>query len=303
MIFLSKSKEGRNMKILTKKMMAAAAVAVVSGLIFTGCGNGISLILSAEKNDSLVYAASMADKKYGYGIGENGLATYTENGGKTWQVSGNKAAPLFSLSAIDDKVCFATGEHKAFLKTTDGGRTWKSLKGHLGKRSKGSCFRNEDFGTVWTTSNAFEYNAANDDWTAIENPQNCGLVESAFSMQPGKIFLCGSNGSIYRTMDYGKNWVECQKIFDKKDEIKPVVGQWIKTSEFDYRDNVLRFAYLAEQNYAYSMIIWKSTDGGTTWVKESETKLPNLAKTLAINCNGGISIYNTDSTMDYYVIK
>lgn len=290
------------MKILTGKIMAAFAV-MVSGFVFAGCGNGVSLLLTTEKNDSLVYAASMADHKYGYGIGEDGLATYTEDSGKTWQLSGNKAAPLFSLSAIDEKVCFATGEHKAFLKTTDGGRTWQALKGHLGKRSKGSCFRNEKFGTVWTTSNAFEYNGETDDWTPIENPKGCGLIESVYAMAPGNIFLCGSNGSIYRTVDYGKNWEECQKIFDKGDEIKPVTGQWIKTSEFDFKNNVLRFAYLAEQNYAYSMIIFKSIDEGKTWEKESVTKLPGLAKALAINCNGGISVFNTDATMNYYIVK
>ncbi|MCQ2240084.1 hypothetical protein [Treponema sp.] len=291
------------MKILTNKIMAASAAILVLGLVFTGCGNGVSLLLTTEKNEGIVYAGSMADHKYGYGIGEDGHATYTEDGGRTWQVSGNKAAPLFSLSAINDRVCFATGEHKAFLKTDDGGRTWKSLKGHLGKRSKGCSFRNEEFGTVWTSGNAFEYSAANDDWTAIGNPKGCGLIESVYAMAPGKFFLCGSNGTIYSTNDYGKNWEECQKIFDKEDEIKPVTGQWIKTSEFDFRNNVLRFAYLAEQNYVYSMIIWKSLDEGKTWTKESVTKLPNLAKALAINCNGGISIFNTDSTMNYYVMK
>lgn len=279
--------------------MAAASVSI----FLPGCSAGVKSVLTTEKTDGLIYAASMADGVYGYGIGENGLASYTEDGGKTWQLSGNKAAPLFSLSAIDEKVCFATGEHKAFLKTTDGGRTWKALKEHPGKRSKGSCFRNEKFGAVWTSSNAFEYDSERDDWTAIKSPEDCGLIESVYSLEPGKIFLCGSNGFIYTTDDYGKNWKKVQKIFDKNDEIKPVVGQWIKTSEFDCRDNVLRFAYLAEQNYAYTMFIWKSTDGGATWTKESATKLPNLAKTLAINCNGGISIYNTDATMNYYIIK
>ncbi len=67
--------------------MAAFAV-MVSGFVFAGCGNGVSLLLTTEKNDSLVYAASMADHKYGYGIGEDGLATYTEDSGKTWQLSG-----------------------------------------------------------------------------------------------------------------------------------------------------------------------------------------------------------------------
>lgn len=286
-----------------KKVSLVAAAVVSASVLFSGCGNGVSHILSTEKNDSLIYAAAMVNQRAGFGIGEYGLTSYTEDGGKTWQKGANKSAPLFSLSVINEKVCYATGENKAFLKTTDSGKTWKVLKGHLGKRSKGCCFKNEEFGTVWTTNNAFEYSAADDNWTAIKNPPNCGLVESAFSKAPGKIFLCGSNGSIFYTDDYGNNWEEVQKIFDKSDEFKPVVGQWIKTSEFDCRDNVLRFAYLAEKNYAYTLFVWKSTDNGKTWAKESATKLPNLAKALSINCDGGVSIFNVDCSLDYFVIK
>lgn len=279
------------------------SVLVSAVLLLASCGGKVNHAFATAKTDDLIYTGAMADSVYGYAVGEDGLAFYTQDGGKNWQRSQNKCSPLFSLSPINETVCFATGEHKTFLKTTDGGKTWTGLANHPGKRSKGSSFKNENFGTVWTTSDAFEYLAATDEWEKIAKPEGCGLVESVFSIEPGKIFLCDSNGIIYSTGDYGKNWETCQKIFDKQDEIKPVTGQWVKTSEFDVSGENLRFAYLAEKNYEYSMFVYVSKDGGKSWNIESQTKLPNLAKTICFNCGNGVTVFNTDCTMDFYKLK
>ena len=156
----------------------------------------------------------------------------------------------------------------------------------------------------WTTGNAYEYDGTSDDWHAIKNPKGCGLVESVFSVEPGKAYLCGSNGMIYYTNDYGNNWEERKKDFDRKeDAVKPLIGQWIKTSEFDFDGTALRFAYLAEKDYVYTLFILKSVDGGRTFALESDTKLPNIAKAIAFNGKNGISVYNTDGSLDFYIMK
>ena len=286
------------------KLISACALTIASGTYFTSCGKGLSHVLVSAKNEGVIYAGAMGDSKNGCAVGEDGRVRYTVDGGKTWEKGENRSSSLFSLSPVDEKTCYATGEDKAVVKTSDGGKTWTSLKNHPAKRTKGITFKNEEIGCVWTTGNAYEYDGTSDDWHAIENPKGCGLVESVFSVEPGKAYLCGSNGMIYYTNDYGKSWEERKKVFDKKeDETKPLTGQWIKTSEFDFDGTALRFAYLAEKNYVYSLFILKSVDGGKTFDLESETKLPNIAKAIAFNGNNGISVYNTDGSLDYYIIK
>ena len=286
------------------KTISACALTVASGLYFSSCGKGICHVLVTAKNEGVIYAGAMGDSKNGCAVGEDGRVRYTVDGGKTWNKGENRSSSLFSLSPIDEKICYASGEDKSFVKTTDGGKTWNSLKNHPAKRAKGVTFKNEEIGCVWTTGNAYEYDGTSDDWHAIKNPKGCGLVESVFSVEPGKAYLCGSNGMIYYTNDYGNNWEERKKVFDRKeDAVKPLIGQWIKTSEFDFDGIALRFAYLAEKDYVYTLFILKSVDGGRTFALESETKLPNIAKAIAFNGKNGISVYNTDGSLDFYIMK
>ena len=95
------------------------SVLVSAVLLLASCGGKVNHAFATAKTDDLIYTGAMADSVYGYAVGEDGLAFYTQDGGKNWQRSQNKCAPLFSLSPINETVCFATGEHKTFLKTTD----------------------------------------------------------------------------------------------------------------------------------------------------------------------------------------
>lgn len=292
------------MFMLYSKKISWIAAGILTAAVFSGCGNSAGCIFSTEKNDSIIYAGVMADRNNGFAVGELGNVRFTEDGGKTWQKGENHSMCLFSLSPINEKICYAAGNEKAFVKTVDGGKNWTLVKEHPAKKAKGLTFDNEDYGCLWTTSAAYEFQSASEKWTLINKPENCGLVESVFAVAPGEIYFCGSNGMIYFSSDYGTNWNECQKIFDaKNDEIKPVVGQWTKTSEFSWNGKELRFAYIGEKNYAYSLFIYKSLDNGKTFAKETELKLQGLAKAIAFNSRNEISVFNTDCTMDVYSLK
>lgn len=287
----------------SKKKLSWIAAGIMTAAVFSGCGKSTRLIFSTNKNDSIIYAGVMATKKIGFAVGELGNVRFTEDGGKTWQKGENHSMCLFSLSPINEKVCYAAGNEKAFVKTTDGGRTWSSLSEHPAKKAKGVSFTNEDYGCLWTTSSAYRY-TADGEWTVLNKPENCGLVEAVIATSPDEMFFCGSKGSIYHSYDSGSTWTECQKIFDgKNDEIKAVVGQWTKTCEFCLDGQNLMFAYIGEKNYEYTLFVYKSSDFGKSFKKESEVKLPGFAKAIAFNNQNEISVFNTDCTMDVYSLN
>lgn len=281
----------------------AMAMALVTATFFVSCG-GTKHVLTTTANEGIIYCGAMIDSSKGYAVGDDGAIRLTTDGGKNWAPAAYKGGPLFSLSVASDTVCYAGGDHSEFIRTTDGGATWQTPAKFPLKKMKGLTFLNEERGWAWSQGDIYEYDGVTDSWKNVAKPAGVVVIESVCGVAAGKGFVCDNNGNLFYTENYGKSWKEIQKLYDRKtDALKPVVAQWTKTAEFDVQGNVIRFAYLAEENYVYSLVIWKSTDGGRTFAKEEQIKLPNIAKAICFNRTNGISVYNTDCTMDFYQLS
>jgi hypothetical protein len=87
-------------------------------------------------------------------------------------------------------------------------------------------------------------------------------------VKPGVIWTASSNGQIYKTVDHGKTWLNVSNIADVPPHFTfntIVAGDEINTAYVAGRIAAERGAVLPPDLNADMPLIWRTTDGGTTW--------------------------------------
>ena len=161
---------------------------------------------------ALLTAVHMHDKRVGWAVGHDAVILRTEDGGATWSVAHyapKEERPLLDVWFRDERVGFAVGAYGYFLSTEDGGRTWKP--------------RTID-------KDDFHLNA---------------LVPAG----PGRLFIAGEAGAIYRSDDGGDTWRKLPS---------PYAGSWFSALALDAN----RLLLLGLRG-----TMFRSGDGGESWTR------------------------------------
>ncbi len=161
---------------------------------------------------ALLTAVHMHDERIGWAVGHDALILRTEDGGATWRVvhfAPKEERPLLDVWFRDERNGFAVGAYGYFLSTTDGGRTWKP--------------RTID-------KDDFHLNA---------------IVPAG----PGRLFIAGEAGAIYRSDDDGGTW---RKL------ASPYAGSWFSALALDANELLL----LGLRGSMY-----RSENGGESWTQ------------------------------------
>jgi photosystem II stability/assembly factor-like uncharacterized protein len=137
---------------------------------------------------------------YGTDIYGNNHFVYlnTSNGGTTWDTLSfkNSLTDIYFKSPSNGFIC----EDK-ILRTTNRGASWDTTN-----------FSADEFCFVGNKSWSYYYNTVSfseNEWSS-STPQIksvfTGFINDGFAIDSEKVFACGSNGSILRTLDGGKHW-------------------------------------------------------------------------------------------------
>lgn len=219
---------------------------------------------------------------------KNGILYKTANSGSTWAELPTGASPNFRAVnvAVDNKdskkIWFFTftanesggtpdeSKQKPVLISADGGKTWATKATNLPAGSKTlvtgmlspkngnyaylipasqglpQSFYTNDGGTTWLAANIYTFSAAYD----TSDPNGLKMLGYApYAAQPG----------IVQSTDGGKTWVKIANLpadVDGKDKFGVQVSGFAWSSDG-------KTVYMS----ASGSMVWKSTDGGKTWVK------------------------------------
>ena len=162
-----------------------------------------------------IYGSHFLNNNLGYIVGEQGTVMRTEDGGNIWLLLPLPTTQLLrSVWFINETTGYICGNNGTIFKTTNGGREWLNLSlsnptilfgivfpsspdtGYLCGRS--GIFGRTFDGRVWET-----YTIRDTDLFAIHFPIN----------QVG--FVCGRNGMILKTSDYGSVAIFEEKKYKK----------------------------------------------------------------------------------------
>jgi len=158
-----------------------------------------------------VYACHFLNNNFGFVVTEGGMVLKTEDGGNIWQILPQPTnQTLRSIWAVNETIIYVCGNNGALFKTTNGGRQWLNMSlstpailyGIIFPNSpdtgyicgRGGLFGRTFDGRVWNT-----YNINDTDFFAIHFPIN----------RVG--FVCGRNGIILKTSDYGAAFISENK--------------------------------------------------------------------------------------------
>jgi photosystem II stability/assembly factor-like uncharacterized protein len=170
--------------------------------------------------------------------GTGGIIRYSNDGGKNWGIPEKiVTATIKSVVLIDELNAIAVGNLGVILKTSNGGKSWTQIFG------------------ISTSSDIF----------------------SAFVTESKKILIATIDGQIYKSDDYGENWIE----------INIPIG-FINPRKFTYSfDKVI---YLLTDN-----VLLKSIDEGETWIYYSNPIRKSDFCSFTENGNGfiGGAFYNS----------
>ncbi|MCY3824825.1 MAG: YCF48-related protein [Nitrospinae bacterium] len=199
---------------------AGARLVVVGerGHVLVSADGGASWKQASVPVRSLLTAVHMHDERIGWAVGHDAVILRTEDGGMTWRVAHyapKEERPLLDVWFRDERNGFAVGAYGFFLSTSDGGRTWKP--------------RTID-------KDDFHLNA---------------LVPAG----PGRLFIAGEAGAVYRSDDGGANWRKLSS---------PYAGSWFGALALDAN----RLLLLGLRG-----TMFRSENGGASW-----TRVPTQTK-------------------------
>ena len=176
---------------------------------------------------ALLTAVHMHDKRLGWAVGHDALILRTGDGGATWSVAHyapKEERPLLDVWFRDELNGFAVGAYGFFLSTRDGGRTWKP--------------RTID-------KDDFHLNA---------------IVPAG----PGRLFIAGEAGAIYRSDDGGDTWRKLPS---------PYAGSWFSALALDAN----RLLLLGLRG-----TMFRSGDGGESWTRVRTSTKATLTGALLV---------------------
>jgi photosystem II stability/assembly factor-like uncharacterized protein len=187
-------------------------------------------------HDNLMGLSFCDDDLNGWAVGHYGTIVHSTNGGKTWEYQqSGVATDLFSVWAKTPETAWAVGNQGVVIHTVDGGKSWKKVQ---------------------VANNKILYNDI------------CFL-----SATEG--FIVGEFSSILHTTDGGTTW---QRVFGGEPpplDFSKVDKSTRVKADFGIEEEVytLNSIYFRDPQHGWAAgemgIILATTDGGTTWEKQT----------------------------------
>ena len=180
----------------------------------------------------MLTAVRMLDAQTGWAVGHDAAILRTRDGGETWELvhyTPQAQLPLLDVWFRDADNGFAVGAFGAFLASADGGDTWTCRNG---------CWVEGD-----RTGGAPLLHAPDSDF---EDDFHLNTIVPA---GPGRLFLAGEAGVLYRSDDDGQTWLALSS---------PYSGSWFGALALD-TDTVLVAGLRGR--------LFRSEDAGENWAQ------------------------------------
>lgn len=236
-------------------------------------------------------------------VGNFGTIIKSNDGGQTWIFpSSGIINGIYGIHFANDNIGWASGGHGRMLKTTDGGNTWDSVETGTNYNLYDVFFINNEIG--WAVGSGRTIMKTTDgglNWSECD----VGFGDALFSVyfvNEHTGWAAGGMGEIYKTIDGGETWITLESgvitlfksVFFTSDSVGWVCGvvpdtvgsapAFLETRDGGETWNVEIDPYLMEMYSVYFVDrdtgwvagewgVYKTTDGGDTWIGQDRADL------------------------------
>jgi photosystem II stability/assembly factor-like uncharacterized protein len=184
-------------------------------------------------------------------LGRGGQVFRSTNGGQSWTEIPVSCDDPRGFNFVDDEVIVLSHSNESLFRSADSGDTWTEIPleythrgeihfpsataGYIFQQSGGPLLKSTDAGATWDSIYQFDANAYFGDWV----DENIG-------------YLYDQNRHIFKTTDGGNNWT--------------------LVADTGVPSNLRHLVALSETElvaYVFPSSIFRSTDGGLTWVNST----------------------------------
>jgi photosystem II stability/assembly factor-like uncharacterized protein len=181
------------------------------GKILTTSNGGINWIVNTDPGLSFFYDIEFINSNTGFVCGTGGTILKTTNSGLNWyhRPTGN-SANFGSIKFISESTGFAFGTFGAIIKTTNYGDSWfdaaaSNIHGTVQSVSKAG---NNNFWLIADSAIVYRASAPFTSWSEVFRfSQTSENLNSVFFTDSETGWTCGNNGTFFRTVNGGYNWL------------------------------------------------------------------------------------------------
>ena len=186
-------------------------------------------------------------------VGNGGISKSYDQGA-TWTkitLPSLPAKDFRSLSFVDNKIGFTAGNKGIVLKTEDAGESWTNVSTSTTQRFRAVHFHNKDTGyAAGNNSTAYRTYNGGISWDSLSTAPNGHTYTAVFSKGKGEVYLGGTSGAFYRSLDHGSTWTN-------------ITAGDTMVSGIDFPTQDTGYACTNRG------IVMKTIDGGNTWLRQS----------------------------------
>lgn len=194
-----------------------------------------------------------------------------------WQKISLGSNENINAMLLEEENYFLFGNNGAILLSQDNGKTWRKINSSVKSNIYSAAFLGNNKFVAVGEKGLIIISADNGkNWRQVKSNTN----ESLFSVKRNgnNIFVTGSNGSIFRSTDYGENWF----LFSKP----------VQTILYDihFLNSLVGFAV------GWDGLILRTSDGGKSWNKK-EKITDDYLKSIAFNDKVGLIVGGNGSIL------
>jgi len=227
--------------------------------------------------DNDFYTLNFVNENVGYAAGDRGAMYKTIDGGLTWEWASplaytNDFSSLYGLHFFDENTGIAIGHRGRIAKTTDGGQTWTDYSPtyhHIDQID----FPSPEIGFVLGAYEILKTTDTGITWENLGRPlaDNKTEVFHFVNENIGYVIVGGSSlsdfsGYVYKTIDGGLNWLPTNNGNPLEETIDLM-------SIYFINENI---GYASGFGFTIEDSIYKTTDGGDSWIKVGEEKCSHI---------------------------
>jgi photosystem II stability/assembly factor-like uncharacterized protein len=235
-----------------------------NGSVFKTIDGGLTWQLKNSNTSNHLRSIYFANSSFGYASGDNGTIIKTTDGGESWQVlNGQTTDILFDIDFIDENNGWIAGGYYGqgtILKTSDAGQSWSQFFIPDTAGFASIDFINSSIG-IAGNYNGKIYKSTNGGitWNIVLSDANSKSIRNVNAININKYYSFGVVGIaedplVLVTTNGGSNWIYKCRWFNLTHIY----------STFFVNEND---GWLAG-NYIWTGKIYRTTDGGETWLNQ-----------------------------------